>query len=51
MVDVPSFIVRTDSQKFIGHALTSPFGGGRAGRVKRRKIRNAAKKDAAADDE
>eukprot|EP00029_Vermamoeba_vermiformis_P014520 TRINITY_DN9636_c0_g1_i1.p1 TRINITY_DN9636_c0_g1~~TRINITY_DN9636_c0_g1_i1.p1 ORF type:complete len:193 (-),score=56.32 TRINITY_DN9636_c0_g1_i1:62-640(-) len=51
MVDVPSFIVRTDSQKFIGHSLTSPFGGGRAGRVKRRKIRNAAKKDAGADDE
>lgn len=51
MVDVPSFIVRTDSQKFIGHSLTSPFGGGRAGRVKRRKIRNAAKKDAGGDDE
>ena|ERR1719169_139347 len=50
MVDVPSFIVRTDSQKFIGHSLTSPLGGGRAGRVKRKKIRNAAKKDAGDDE-
>jgi len=35
MVDIPSFIVRLDSQKHIDFALTSPFGGGRPGRVKR----------------
>ena len=36
IVNVPSFMVRTDSQKHIDFALNSPFGGGRAGRVKRR---------------
>ena len=29
-------MVRLDSQKHIDFALTSPFGGGRAGRVKRK---------------
>merc|ERR1711939_251428 len=29
IVNVPSFIVRLDSQKHIDFALTSPFGGGR----------------------
>ena len=37
IVNVPSFLVRTDSQMHIDFALTSPFGGGRAGRVKRKK--------------
>ena len=36
MVDIPSFIVRLDSQKHIDFSLKSPFGGGRPGRVKRR---------------
>jgi len=36
IVDVPSFMVRTDSQKHVDFALTSPFGGGRPGRVKRK---------------
>merc|ERR1712170_304375 len=31
IVNVPSFLVRTDSQKHIDFALKSPFGGGRAG--------------------
>lgn len=31
IVDVPSFIVRLDSQKHIDFALTSPYGGGRPG--------------------
>jgi hypothetical protein len=44
IVDVPSFLVRVDSQKHIDFALSSPFGGGRPGRVKRRNIRNANKK-------
>ncbi|CAO3617373.1 unnamed protein product [Cunninghamella blakesleeana] len=37
IVNVPSFIVRLDSQKHIDFALTSPYGGGRAGRVKRKR--------------
>ena len=36
IVNVPSFMVRTESQKHIDFALNSPFGGGRPGRVKRR---------------
>lgn len=53
LVDVPSFVVRLGSEKHIDFALTSPFGGGRAGRVKRRRIRNADKKseNVAADEE
>mmetsp|Transcript_28723 Transcript_28723/g.28402 ORF Transcript_28723/g.28402 Transcript_28723/m.28402 type:complete len:190 (+) Transcript_28723:40-609(+) len=48
VVDVPSFMVRVDSQKHIDFALTSPFGGGRPGRVKRRSM---AKKGGDEDDE
>jgi len=54
IVNVPSFLVRTDSQKHIDFALNSPFGGGRAGRQKRKKQKaKAAPKDeeAAGDDE
>uniref|UniRef100_A0A060T9K9 ARAD1D19162p n=1 Tax=Blastobotrys adeninivorans TaxID=409370 RepID=A0A060T9K9_BLAAD len=36
IVNVPSFLVRLDSQKHIDFALNSPYGGGRPGRVKRR---------------
>jgi len=39
IVDVPSFLVRVESHKHIDFALTSPFGGGRPGRVKRRKLK------------
>ncbi len=45
---MPSFVVRLDSQKHIDFSLKSPFGGGRAGRVKRK---NAKKGDAADEDE
>lgn len=38
---MPSFVVRLDSQKHIDLALTSPFGGGKAGRVKRKNMRKA----------
>merc|ERR1712098_89344 len=34
--DIPSFLVRVDSEKHIDFALTSPFGGGRPGRIRRR---------------
>ncbi|KAI9205102.1 uncharacterized protein BJ171DRAFT_503001 [Polychytrium aggregatum] len=42
IVNVPSFVVRLDSQKHIDFALTSPYGGGRAGRVKRKRSKAAA---------
>jgi small subunit ribosomal protein S9e len=53
MVDVPSFIVRLDSQKLIDFALTSPYGGGRPGRVARRSAKNksGSSASAAADEE
>ena len=39
--DIPSFMVRVDSEKHVDFANTSPFGQGRPGRVKRK---NAAAK-------
>lgn len=51
LVDVPSFVVRLDSQKLIDFALTSPFGGARAGRVKRRSERSGSGAAAEEDDE
>ena len=42
IVNVPSFLVRTDSQKHIDFALNSPLGGGRPGRVKRKRQAAAA---------
>ena len=50
IVNVPSFVVRLDSQKHIDFALTSPFGGGRPGRVRRKKAKAAEKKEAGGDD-
>merc|ERR1712122_372479 len=47
VVNVPSFIVRLDSQKHIDFSLKSPLGGGRPGRVKRK---NAKKGDDAGSD-
>ncbi|CAG0881914.1 unnamed protein product [Darwinula stevensoni] len=41
VVNVPSFMVRLDSQKHIDFSLKSPFGGGRPGRVKRKNMRKA----------
>lgn len=49
IVNVPSFIVRLDSQKHIDFALSSPFGGGRPGRVRRKKAKAAEKKDEGGD--
>ena len=45
IVNVPSFVVRLDSQKHIDFALTSPYGGGRPGRVKRKRAAAAAKRE------
>merc|ERR1719247_2946889 len=36
--DIPSYLVRLDSEKHIDFALTSPFGGGRHGRVRRKRL-------------
>jgi len=51
IVDIPSFIVRLDSQKHIDFALTSPYGGGRPGRVKRKRQRSATKGKEEEEDE
>jgi len=50
IVDIPSFMVRVESQKHIDFALTSPFGGGRPGRQKRRRMK-AKSKPAKTEDE
>merc|ERR1711871_1603171 len=42
VVNIPSFIVRLDSQKHIDFSLRSPLGGGRPGRVARRNLRKHA---------
>jgi hypothetical protein len=42
IVDIPSFMVRVDSQKHIDFALKSPFGGGRPGRNKRKNARSVS---------
>merc|ERR1711942_94188 len=47
LVNIPSFIVRLDSQKHIDFSLKSPYGGGPPGRVKRMN----AKKGKDGDDE
>ncbi|KAI8060526.1 40S ribosomal protein S9 [Gongronella butleri] len=51
IVNVPSYMVRLDSQKHIDFALTSPYGGGRAGRVKRKRAAAAAGGDDAEEDD
>lgn len=51
IVTIPSFLVRLDSQKHIDFALTSPYGGGRPGRVKRRNEKKNQGGDEAGDEE
>jgi len=51
LVNIPSFIVRLDSQKHIDFALRSPFGGGRAGRVKRKNSKKGTGGEEAEDDD
>ena len=51
-VNVPSFLVRIDSEKHIDLALNSPYGQGRPGRVARRRAaQKAAAKEGGGDDE
>jgi len=51
VVNVPSFIVRLDSQKHIDFSLKSPFGGGRPGRVKRKNAKKGTGGGGGDDDE
>merc|ERR1712121_491554 len=51
VVNVPSFIVRLDSQKHIDFSLKSPFGGGRPGRVKRKNMKKGGGGDAESGDD
>merc|ERR1712185_318556 len=51
IVDIPSFMVRVESQPHIDFALSSPFGGGRPGRVKRKNVANGGGGDGGEDDE
>eukprot|EP01056_Protomagalhaensia_sp_Gyna25_P000244 Protomagalhaensia_sp_Gyna_25__243@NODE_1113_length_2176_cov_879_138512_g882_i0_p2_GENE_NODE_1113_length_2176_cov_879_138512_g882_i0NODE_1113_length_2176_cov_879_138512_g882_i0_p2_ORF_typecomplete_len196_score40_29Ribosomal_S4/PF00163_19/4_8e32S4/PF01479_25/5_5e03S4/PF01479_25/1_1e06FoP_duplication/PF13865_6/3FoP_duplication/PF13865_6/2_6e02_NODE_1113_length_2176_cov_879_138512_g882_i096683 len=53
LVNIPSFCVRVDSNKHIDFAVTSPLGGGRPGRVRRKQLRQRAQGggDDAGDDE
>merc|ERR1712078_945382 len=46
--NIPSFVVRLDSEKHVDFALTSPFGGGRPGRVRRKRMNS---KGGGGDDE
>lgn len=49
VVNIPSFMVKLESGKHIDFALSSPLGGGRPGRVKRKNQKAAAKKKAGGD--
>ncbi|GAB6021044.1 40S ribosomal protein S9 [Chamberlinius hualienensis] len=51
VVNIPSFIVRLDSQKHIDFSLKSPFGGGRPGRVRRKNMRKAQGGEAKEEEE
>merc|ERR1711954_621400 len=51
VVNIPSFIVRLDSQKHIDFSLRSPYGGGRPGRVKRKNAKKGQGGDGAEEDD
>jgi small subunit ribosomal protein S9e len=51
VVNVPSFVVRLDSQKHVDYSLKSPYGGGRPGRVKRKRAKAASGGDGDGDAE
>merc|ERR1711964_135936 len=51
VVNIPSFIVRLDSQKHIDFSLKSPFGGGRPGRVKKKNMKKGGGGDAGSGDD
>merc|ERR1712063_52884 len=45
LVDIPSYLVRVDNQNLIDFATSSPFGGGRPGRVKRKSLKKGGGDD------
>merc|ERR1711879_750007 len=49
--NIPSFVVRLDSEKHVDFALTSPFGGGRPGRVRRKRMNTKGGGDGGGDDD
>lgn len=51
IVNIPSFIVRLDSQKHIDFAANSPYGGGRPGRNKRKRAAAKGGDDAEEEEE
>ncbi|TKR89658.1 hypothetical protein L596_013726 [Steinernema carpocapsae] len=51
IVNVPSFLVRLDSQKHIDFGINSSLGGGRPGRVKRRNMKKGNADGGASDEE
>lgn len=51
VVNIPSFVVRTDSEKHIDLSLNSPYGNGRPGRVARRRAAQKAAAGGGGDDE
>uniref|UniRef100_A0A0B6YAH2 Small ribosomal subunit protein uS4 n=1 Tax=Arion vulgaris TaxID=1028688 RepID=A0A0B6YAH2_9EUPU len=51
VVDIPSFMVRLESQKHIDFSTKSPFAGGRPGRTKRRNLKTGTGGAEEEDDE
>merc|ERR1712070_1018823 len=45
IVDVPSFMVRVESEPHIEYSVSSPLGGGRPGRVKRKSMAGGGDED------
>jgi small subunit ribosomal protein S9e len=51
LVNVPSYLVRVSSEAAIDYAATSPLGGGRAGRTKRKNLKRGKKTEEGEGDE
>jgi small subunit ribosomal protein S9e len=51
LVNIPSFMVRVDSEKHIDFSLTSPLGGGEPGRVKRKNQKKPSRGDGDEEEE
>ncbi|KAL8561353.1 40S ribosomal protein S9 [Nucella lapillus] len=51
VANIPSYVVRLDSQKHVDFSQRSPCSAGRAGRVKRRNLKKAQSGGAEEEDE
>eukprot|EP00299_Pterocystis_sp_00344_P004650 c1591_g1_i1.p1 GENE.c1591_g1_i1~~c1591_g1_i1.p1 ORF type:complete len:217 (+),score=44.78 c1591_g1_i1:1-651(+) len=51
VVNVPSFLVRKENQAHMDFSLTSPYGNGRPGRVRRRTLKNKKGAEGGEEDE